>query len=116
MDQTFALPPDFNLVEFWTTWVSQRENNQPRFPVQVRISTRLLEMLELFKDPLLAGVTSKSQEDEKGWVELTFQFRTFENARQRLLNFGGAVEILTPRSLRESVRDFARQTLVVYEP
>ena len=114
-DQTFALPGDFNLVEFWTAWVSQQENNQPRFPVQVRISTRLLEMLELFKDPLLAGVTSKSKADEMGWVELTFQFRTFENARQRLLNFGGAVEILAPPALRESVRDFARQTLSVYE-
>ena len=72
-------------------------------------------MLELFKDPLLAGVISRSQADETGWVRLSFQFRTFEDARQRLLNFGGAVEILAPRALRESVRDFARHTLAVYD-
>ena len=48
-------------------------------------------MLELFNDPVLASAMSKSQADEKGWNQLTIQYDTFENARQRLLNFGDKV-------------------------
>ena len=53
--------------------------------------------------------------DEDGWYPLTLHFGTFENARQRLLNFGGAIEIINPHALRESVKDYARQTLSIYE-
>jgi len=115
IDRSFTLPPEFDLVEFWTAWNSQRERNRSHFPVQVRISPNLHEMLEFFKDPLLSGDFNKPEMDEGGWYPLTIHFDTFENARQRLLNFGGAVEIITPHALRESVIDFARQTLSIYE-
>jgi predicted DNA-binding transcriptional regulator YafY len=58
---------------------------------------------------------NKTDMDKNGWYLMTFHFDTFENARQRLLNFGGAVEIITPHALRESVLDFARQTLSLYK-
>jgi predicted DNA-binding transcriptional regulator YafY len=114
-DRTFNLPPDFNLVAFWAAWRSQRERNRPQFTVKARISPSLLGKLELFKDPLLPGDFTKPEPDEGGWYPITFHFDTFENARQRLLNFGGAVEILAPQALRTSVLDFAKQTLSVYE-
>ena len=109
------MPEDFNLVEFWSAWSLQQEHNRPQFPVQVRISPKLLEMLVFFKDPIFSGDFIKPGMDEGGWYPLTIHFDTFENARQRLLNFGGAVEIINPHALRESVLDFARQTLSVYE-
>ena len=113
-DRSFTLPSEFNLVEFWTAWSSKHECNRPQFRVQVRISLQLVGMLQLYKDPLLAGWSENQMKDDDGWYPFTFHFDTFENARQRLLNFGGAVEILAPQSLRESVQDFARQTLSVY--
>lgn len=114
-ERTFNLPPGFNLVEFWAAWSTQQEHNRPQYPVQVRITPQLLDMLVLFKDPLIPVDQGKPELDAGGWVPLTLHFDTFENARQRLLGFGGAVEILAPQSLRESVTDFARQTLSVYK-
>jgi predicted DNA-binding transcriptional regulator YafY len=115
INRSFILPPEFDLVEFWTAWSSQRERNRPQFPVKVRVSPSLLDMLRFYKDPLLPGDIGEPDLERGGWYPLTFQFDTFENARQRLLNFGGAVEILSPLSLRASIQDFAQQTMSVYQ-
>ena len=115
-ERTFQMPPGFNLVEFWAAWSAQREHNRPQYPVQVRISPQLHDRLVLFRDPLIPADQHRPELDAGGWVPLTLHFDTFEKARRRLLGFGGAVEILAPQSLRESVVDFARQTLSVYEP
>ena len=114
--KTFSMPADFNLVEFWSEWTLQRESNRPQFLVQVRISPLLLEALLFFKNPILPEDFIKPRLDDKGWYPLTISFDNFEQARKRLLNFGGGVEILAPTALRESVIDFARQTLSVYTP
>jgi len=113
---SFTLPAEFNLVEFWAVWSSHYENYRPLYPVQVRISPQLLEMLHFFNDPLLPVDQYEPEMDDRGWHLLTFQFDTFENARKSLLNFGGAVEILAPHALRESVLDFAQETRSVYMP
>jgi predicted DNA-binding transcriptional regulator YafY len=115
-ERTFILPNEFNLVEFWAAWSSHYENNRPQYPVQVRISPQLLEMLQFYNDPLLLSDQIEPEKDDRGWYLLTFQFDTFENARKSLLNFGGAVEILAPHALRESVLDFAQETISVYMP
>lgn len=115
VDRYFTLPSNFNLVEFWADWSSQQERNRPQFPVLVRISPGLLKTLEFYKDPLLPGDVKRTDKDKNGWYPMTFHFDTFENARGRLLNFGGAVEIITPHALRESVLDFAQQTLSLYK-
>ena len=49
-----------------------------------------------------------------GWLTLTLEFSSFAEARRDLLGLGGAVEVLEPRALRESVADFAAQTLTRY--
>ena len=115
-ERTFTLPPGFNLVEYWAVWSSHYENNRPQYPVRVRISPKLLEMLRLFNDPLLPGDQhAPEMVDTVGYIQ-SYQFDTFENARKSLLNFGGAVEILAPHALRESVLDFAQETISVYMP
>lgn len=115
IERTFTMPPEFHLVEYWTAWSSRYESNRPQFPVQVRVSPQLLEMLRFLKDPIFPGKQNGPDQDESGWCPLTIHFDTFENARKRLLNFGGEVEILSPRSLRDSVLDFAQQTINVYQ-
>lgn len=110
----FSVPADFNLVEFWNTWCSQRESNRPQFQVMVRIKSELLAMLELYRHPLLLNTGEIEQVDHDGWQEMTFQFETFEDARSQLLSFGGAIEIIEPLSLRSSVQDFANQISSIY--
>ena len=45
-------------------------------------------------------------------VELTFA--SLEAARARLLGLGRVVEVLEPRALRASVRDYAEQIVALY--
>ena len=49
-----------------------------------------------------------------GWITLELPFEYHEQALERLLPFGGAIEVLEPIALRCSVKDFAEQILAVY--
>lgn len=113
-EEVFSMPTDFNLVEFWRIWCSKHESNRPHFPVQVRITSDLLQMLKLFRDPIFTGEQTMKI-DNDGWYRMTFQFETFEDARKQLLSFGGAVEIIEPQSLRRSVKDFAENIVQLYD-
>ena len=110
----FSIPADFNLIEYWTAWCSRYESNRSHFPVQVRIKAELLKMLKLFRDPILSGDQGSAELDADGWQTMIIHFETFEEARKQLLNFGGAVEIIEPQSLRRSVQDFAEQIVQIY--
>jgi predicted DNA-binding transcriptional regulator YafY len=46
---------------------------------------------------------------------VTLPFESLEDARARLLGLGGAVEVLAPQALRDSVLDYARQTVAIYK-
>lgn len=113
-DELFSMPVDFNLEQFWREWCRKHESNRPDFSVQVRIKTELLNMLKFFHDPLLKDDQVDRSPDSDGWHNTTFHFESFEEARKQLLNFGGAVEIIQPKSLRMSVKDFAQNILQVY--
>jgi len=43
--------------------------------------------------------------DGEGWTRLRLEFRSLSEARKRLLALGGAVELLEPTALRNSVAD-----------
>jgi predicted DNA-binding transcriptional regulator YafY len=52
--------------------------------------------------------------DAEGWKHLTLSFESLDEARRRLLGFGGAVEVLRPLALRCSMKDYATQILNRY--
>ena len=110
----FSFPTDFELTKFWTAWRIQRESNRPEYLVQVRMKPDLLKMLILFKDPILPADQHEVEQDADGWHPMTLRFESFEAARERLLSYGSAVEIIEPNSLRLSVKDFAAQIVSVY--
>jgi predicted DNA-binding transcriptional regulator YafY len=106
--------PDFDLVKFWSRWCGEFEDNRPQFTTLVRLKPDLVRMLQYFHDPIIADIPEIGTLDEDGWYTMTLHFETIEEARGRLLNFGGAAEVLEPQSLRSSIRDFAAQIQAVY--
>jgi len=58
---------------------------------------------------LAAGST-----DAAGWTTVELHFESLEGARERILSFGGGVEVLEPLALRWSMQDFAEQTAALY--
>jgi predicted DNA-binding transcriptional regulator YafY len=112
--ERFDYPADFDLVKFWTDWCKNYEANQPQFSVHVRLRSDLVKMLQYFQDPLNTDKTREAEMEGDSWHDLVLNFESFEAAREKLLNFGGAAEVIEPQALRSSVQDFAAQISAVY--
>lgn len=114
VQQTFAHSPGFNLAAFWESWCAEQEESRLSYIVTVRVSPELFPYL-----PAIFGrsalISPASPADEQGWVRQELAFESLFAARQRLLGLGRAVEVLSPRPLRLSVQDFARQIVGLYE-
>jgi predicted DNA-binding transcriptional regulator YafY len=115
LEEQFDYPPEFDLVAFWRAWCAQVEENRPHYPVTLRVSPGLGPWLKhLLGEQIGRAVVPAGSPDDEGWIEISLVFESLEEARQRILGFGGAVEVLAPQPLRESVLDHARQILEVY--
>jgi predicted DNA-binding transcriptional regulator YafY len=116
-DEAFERPADFDLAAFWRAWCAKVEDNRPHYPVTVRVAPNAITMF-----PLLLGESVRAQvagggaPDAEGWTTLRLTFETFYDARARILGLGGAVEVLEPPALRNSILDFAIQIAGLYSP
>jgi predicted DNA-binding transcriptional regulator YafY len=114
-DHPFERPTDFDLAAFWRGWCTSVEENRARYPVMVRVSPELVPWLpHFFGESIREAIAWADSLDDEGWIALTLPFETAEDARERILSFGGSVEILEPQALRNSVVDYAQQILARY--
>lgn len=112
---TFERDPDFELAAFWQSWCDGVKENRPSCPVTARVAPDFVPWLPYyFGDAGRDLVATAGTPDAEGWITVTLPFETLEEARERILGFGGAVEVVEPQALRNSVRDFAFQTLSLY--
>jgi predicted DNA-binding transcriptional regulator YafY len=113
--ESFQRPPGFDLGAFWEAWCADYEQNRPQFLVRARVAPDLLHYLpHYFGEPIRDNIARAGEPDAQGWLTLALPFETFEAARERILGFGRAVEILEPTALRDSVQDFATQVVALY--
>lgn len=111
----FIRPAEFDLATFWEEWCAEYEQNQYAFLATLRVSPALLRLLPLYFGRRLPDlVANAGPPDAEGWYTLTLTFETFEAARERILNFGNAAEVLDPSALRYSVLDYAEQIVDYY--
>jgi predicted DNA-binding transcriptional regulator YafY len=119
-EATFQRPPDFDLATFWAGWCARVEASRGSYPATVRVAPQLVPWLPHYFGSAVstAGIRDQlaaaSPPSEDDWITLTLTFESLEEARDRLLAFGGAVEVLAPRALRASVADYAAQTVALY--
>lgn len=112
--ELFTRDKDFNLIDFWNDWQVRQAGNRLYFRTTVRCSgdaapwlMRVLAGNVVDRAKVTAGVD--------GWHELVLGFNTLEEAREKLLGFGGSVEVLEPPALRMSLLDYAERILLLYE-
>lgn len=114
-NETFERPADFDLAAFWREWCSAYEENRPHYPVTACVAPELVAILPLyFGNEIREKISAAGQPDADGWTVLTLPFETLEAARERILGFGRAIEVLEPEALRLSVVDFAEQIVDFY--
>jgi predicted DNA-binding transcriptional regulator YafY len=113
LPETFERQPGFDLAVFWEDWCRRYFRRQVLYPVRVRAAPALLPVLRShFGDTVLAG---QEQVDGDGWLTLTLPFQHIFEARDRLLSYGSAVEVLAPEALRLTLVDVARQVVDFYK-
>jgi predicted DNA-binding transcriptional regulator YafY len=115
-EELVSYPPNFSLTDFWQEWCNRIDKERSEFQVQTRIAPLLIPLLpRLFGSGIHDRIKQAGPPDSDGWITLTLTFESFFAARARLLGLGRAVEILEPRALRFSVRDFAEQIVNLYK-
>ena len=115
-DEPFNRPPDYDLEECWKICCEEYEKNRSFYPVLVRVAPNFVHYLPLyFGDPIREKIKQAGPPDAEGWIKLTLPFETLEAARDRILGFGRAVEVLEPKPLRKSIIDFATQIVEFYQ-
>lgn len=111
---------DVDLAEAWHRLRAQVERPGEPMPVTVRVRAEalpmLLRMTRSQRPPgheLDAGAAPPP--DDHGWVQLELEFRAERAAVGLLLGFGGAVEVLAPRAVRDLMRTTALAALARHQ-
>jgi predicted DNA-binding transcriptional regulator YafY len=113
LDDHFDRPESFELADCWKAWCSEAEESRPRYLVKARVLVELLPHLRrYFGDPF--SDSNRQNGSQEGWITVNLPFETFEAARNRILGYGRAIEVLEPEALRLSIIDFASQVVDLY--
>lgn len=113
-DVVFTRPPNFDLAAFWQGWCTKFEQSRAYYPVIGRITPEFVPHLDRIFGPAMRESIAQSVPDAQGRITLELPFETFEHARERILGFGRAVEVLEPEPLRRSIQDFAEHIVALY--
>jgi len=112
-DDHFDRPEDFELADCWKAWCSEAEKSRPHYLVKARLLSELLPYLRrYFGDSVDNSYEHAGSQEE--WITTNLHFETFESARNRILGYGRAIEVLEPEALRLSIIDFASQVVDLY--
>ena len=121
LDETCERPAGFDLPAFWQAWCAAAAENRPAYLVTARVSPELVGWLPHYFGETIGEQIARAQAraragppDAGGWLTVTLPFESLEAARDRILGFGRAVEVLAPMALRRSVVDHAAQIVDLY--
>ena len=116
LNETFPQPKHFDLTVFWDNWCADVENNRPHFEVTLRVSPELIPHLpHQFGDDIQDVITQSETDEDSGWKTITLTFKNLTSAREQILNYGCAMEVLAPIALRRSIIDYAEQIRQIYK-
>jgi predicted DNA-binding transcriptional regulator YafY len=110
----FQRPADFDLEAFWRAWCSDQEQGRASFMATVRVAPHFISELTRRLGEQARRAVAAGAAGGDGWIIATLPFESLEAARERILSFGGGVEVLEPPALRWSVQDFAAQIVALY--
>jgi predicted DNA-binding transcriptional regulator YafY len=116
LGKQFSRDDRFDLVEFWSQWCADTINQRAQYRVSLRMSAGLLSKLEFYIGPAIKyTVTGDSPGIQPGWKDVEIIFDNYFQAREKILSFGRAAQVLEPEALRLSVVDFAWQIVDFYQ-
>ncbi|UCH60507.1 MAG: YafY family transcriptional regulator [Anaerolineales bacterium] len=110
----FIRKNDFDLERFWAAWCQEYAADHPRYLVKALVSPSIHPALQRYFQEHHSEQITINTSSENGWYVVELPFSTLEEARQRILGYGGSIEVIEPVALRYSVADYAQQILKRY--
>jgi predicted DNA-binding transcriptional regulator YafY len=114
LEEKFEKPADFDLADYWEAARDTFIAGLPRYPVIVRASAQMCELLpEIYGSDLQLPIEAVPP-DSEGWRTFTLLYDHFNDAKKELMRFGGDIEVLEPPELREAILNTAAQLVARY--
>jgi predicted DNA-binding transcriptional regulator YafY len=107
---------DFDLMLYWKKWCEDSRNRRSVYLTRLRMTAALFSKLPLYLGEMIKYWRSENEPGgEQAWYEVIIQYENFFKARESVLSFGRAAEVLEPEALRAGVIDYARQIVDFYQ-
>lgn len=130
-EERFSRDPGFELTHYWREVATEQERLGRAYAFEIRVAPTALGVAARVLSGRVRSLSGRHQaldetshSHEPGartrfpdvceWPVLGACAASLSEARGAMLQLGGAVEVLRPAELRESVRDYAQQTLGRY--
>ena len=111
-DQPCVRPEGFDLAAHWQASVVRFKADLPRYPATVRATPDIVPRIRRLR---YARVEDVGPPDADGWVTLSVQFETEDEACQYVLGFGSQIEVIEPPALRHRVISSAESVVALYQ-
>src|SRR5690606_38382849 len=106
-EEGFERPAGFALSSWWRDAQAAFDRSLLRFRCRVRLSSRAQRVLPhvVPNESVPSMLQAAGPPDDEGWREVTLWLESEEIGLSQLVALGDGVEVLSPSSLRRSLRD-----------
>jgi predicted DNA-binding transcriptional regulator YafY len=112
LDTPGRRPPDFDLAAYWAESSAQFVARLPSYTVSVRVAPEAVPRVTF--PGYFSTVLSQDEPDADGWVPMTLDLQTDDNACRFALGLGTRLEVLQPPELRARVFEAAGEIVRFY--
>jgi predicted DNA-binding transcriptional regulator YafY len=118
LDESFQRPADFDLAAYWQSYLADFDARRHVDTATIRVSPGLRERLVDAVEPSFhrAVEETATEPDDHGWVTSVVPIEKPDHAHRLFLGFGADVEVLSPASLRERIRESVAALARTYSP
>jgi len=114
-DQVFNRKQEFVLADFWRSWCDEQQFYWRNYPVTIRVAEHFIQELPAhFGYKIRDEIKKAGPPDSQGRITIEISFQTPQAAREKLLSYGSAVEVIKPEALRTTIADYAQQIVNLY--
>jgi len=114
-DEQFVRPDGFDLASHWHQHLDDFERLRFSGSALVRVSPGLAGRLRDLSDPTLRTAVEAVPPGPDGWYVAEVPIESDGQAARQLIRYGADLEVLSPPSLRDALRELAREVAAMYE-